>query len=167
MLLCLALTRGGKRMFSKIHPVLSYHTVLPILLLGLNLWLSAISVKDLWMFPSVSHKVYFSVLSCSCWTLPSLLFDWNSFCLQPAFCWEDNNSGICSVQNLVQRDYCQCIIYTHRYRGAPPPPPPDTHTSMAIDWLINDCLYSTILCSWADSLHSHVILPEWLAFYSN
>ena len=27
-------------------------------------------------------------------------------------------------------------------------------------------LYSTILCSWAGSLHSHVILNEWLALYS-
>ena len=27
-------------------------------------------------------------------------------------------------------------------------------------------LYSAILCSWADSLHSHLILHEWLAFYS-
>ena len=27
-------------------------------------------------------------------------------------------------------------------------------------------LYSTILCSWADSLRSHVILHEWIAFYS-
>ena len=27
-------------------------------------------------------------------------------------------------------------------------------------------LYSTILRSWADSLHSHVILHEWTAFYS-
>ena len=29
-------------------------------------------------------------------------------------------------------------------------------------WLV---LYSAILCSQADSLHSHVILHEWLAFY--
>ena len=27
-------------------------------------------------------------------------------------------------------------------------------------------LYSAILCSWADSLHSHVILHEWIVFYS-
>ena len=27
-------------------------------------------------------------------------------------------------------------------------------------------LYKTILCSWADSLRSHVTLHEWLAFYS-
>ena len=27
-------------------------------------------------------------------------------------------------------------------------------------------LCSAILCSWADSLHSHVILHEWIAFYS-
>ena len=33
-------------------------------------------------------------------------------------------------------------------------------------WLIDDCLYSAILSSWADSLRSHVILHEWLAFYS-
>ena len=30
----------------------------------------------------------------------------------------------------------------------------------------DDCLYSAILHSRADSLHSHVILHEWLAFYS-
>ena len=35
-----------------------------------------------------------------------------------------------------------------------------------IDWLIDDCLYSAILRSRADSLRSHVILREWLAFYS-
>jgi len=33
-------------------------------------------------------------------------------------------------------------------------------------WLIDDCLYSAILCSRADSLCSHVDLHEWLAFYS-
>ena len=32
-------------------------------------------------------------------------------------------------------------------------------------WLIDDCLYSAILHSRADSLHSHVILHEWLSFY--
>ena len=35
-----------------------------------------------------------------------------------------------------------------------------------IDWLINGCSYNSILCSWADSLCSHVILHEWQAFYS-
>ena len=128
------------------------------------------------MFPSVSHRAHFSVLFSSFWTLPSLLFDWNSFCLQPAFCWEDNNnnSGICTVQNLVQRDYCNAL-YTQIQRNLPSP---STHTHththtythtkvwILIDWLINDCLYSTILCSRADSLHSHVILHEWLAFHS-
>ena len=33
--------------------------------------------------------------------------------------------------------------------------------------LIDDCLYSAILRSRADSLRSHVILREWLAFYNN
>ena len=32
--------------------------------------------------------------------------------------------------------------------------------------LIDDRLYSAILRSWADSLRSHVILHEWLDFYS-
>ena len=32
--------------------------------------------------------------------------------------------------------------------------------------LIEGCLYNAILRSWADSLHSHVILQEWLAFYN-
>ena len=65
--------------------------------------------------------------------------------------------------------------YIHRYRGnCLPPPHTHTHTHtythtkvwILIDWLINDCLYSTILCSRADSLRSHVILYEWLAFHS-
>ena len=32
--------------------------------------------------------------------------------------------------------------------------------------LTDDCLYSAIFRSWADSLCSHVILHEWLDFYS-
>ena len=33
-------------------------------------------------------------------------------------------------------------------------------------FIFDDCLCSAILRSWADSLHSNVILHEWLAFYS-
>ena len=44
------------------------------------------------------------------------------------------------------------------------------HTKL-LKWLIFiyilywSLLYSSILCSWADSLHSHAILHEWIAFY--
>ena len=48
----------------------------------------------------------------------------------------------------------------------PPPPPPrhtHTHTHYYYYWSL---LYSAILRSRADSLRSHVILHEWIAFYS-
>ena len=38
--------------------------------------------------------------------------------------------------------------------------------SRFLNSFIDDRLYSAILCSWADSLHLHVILHAWLAFYS-
>ena len=44
----------------------------------------------------------------------------------------------------------------------------DSHTAPELCWMRwdDDCLYSAVLRSWADSLRSHVILHEWLAFYS-
>ena len=38
-------------------------------------------------------------------------------------------------------------------------------TCACLIWLIDDCLYSAVLRSRADSLRSHVILCEWQAFY--
>ena len=62
---------------------------------------------------------------------------------------------------------CCCLVWkwsTYTPHSYPPPPPQHTHTHIL--WLIDDRLYSAILRSWADSLRSHVVLHEWLAFYS-
>ena len=62
----------------------------------------------------------------------------------------------------------------------PPPPPPPVFLlcspSIVWMWVVLECepgscccwslLYSAILCSQADSLRLHVILHEWVAFYS-
>ena len=42
-----------------------------------------------------------------------------------------------------------------------------SHKNLKKSWNVyDDCLYGAILLSWADSLRSHVILHEWLAFYN-
>ena len=53
-----------------------------------------------------------------------------------------------------------------RTRSWPDMPFCSQHACIIWQWWWLLLLHSAILCSWADSQHSHVILREWLAFYS-
>ena len=68
--------------------------------------------------------------------------------------------SMCTVLSVTHYEVLLHWLFCDRWWGANKP----------MDYVLYCCcwslLYSTILRSWADSLHSHVILHEWLAFYN-